>query len=377
MTALPLSGVVVVDFSRVLAGPLSTMILGDLGADVIKIEHAERGDDTRDWGVPIAPGDTSYYYSFNRNKRSLRLDLATPDGRAAATRLCATADVVVENFRHGGMERFGLGHGQLKRTNPKLVYCAISGYARGGAEQDRPGYDLVVQGEAGLMAINGEPARPPLKFGVAAVDLFTGMYAAQAVLAALYRTRATGVGCRIDLALYDCGIAIGSYCGLEALLRGEDPPRYGNDHPAIVPYGVFDAKDGPIIVAVGNNRQFADLCSSVLDMPALAEHPDYRTNLARSRNRESLLPLLRDELAWRERKPLLAAMQKAGIPCGEVLGLHEALAGRRTEEARLISYHHHPGGTTVPVMNPPWQFDGERLVARRPPMLGEHDHDFR
>ena len=185
-TALPLTGIKVVDLSRVLAGPLCGAVLGDLGADVIKVEHPERGDDTRDWGIAIAPGDTSYFYSFNRNKRSIAIDLGTPEGQDEARTLCVDADVVMENFKSGGMEKFGLGYETLKRDNPGLVYCAISGYDRRGAEAARPGYDLVLQGESGIMSINGERGRPPLKFGIAAVDLFTGMYAAQGILAALF-----------------------------------------------------------------------------------------------------------------------------------------------------------------------------------------------
>ena len=373
---LPLAGVKVIDLSRVLAGPMASMVLGDLGADVIKIEHPVRGDDTRDWGIEIAPRDTSYYYSFNRNKRSLALDLSVLKDKDALLALVKDADVIVENFKAGGMERFGLGYQSLHALNPRLIYCAISGYDRLGAEGGRPGYDLVIQGESGIMGINGEPGRPPLKFGIAAVDMFTGMYAAQAILAALYQTQRSGSGRRIDLALYDCGVMISSYYGLEALLMDENPPRYGNAHPSIVPYGVFDAADGPLVLAVGTNAQYKTLCDAVLGRPDLAADPRFETNLKRSKNRAALLEALNAELLIHPRAGLLEKLAAAGIPSGQVLGLHEALTSSRTNEAGLVSNHAHPHARDVPVMNPPWRFDGERLPVKRPPMLGEHSQEI-
>lgn len=373
---LPLSGVKVVDLSRVLAGPLGTMILADLGAEVIKVEHPERGDDTRDWGIEMAPKDTSYYYAFNRNKLSLTLDLSKPADRDRVLALIADADVVVENFKAGGMERFGLGYDTLKAINPRLIYCAISGYDRRGAEAGRPGYDAVIQGESGLMSINGEQERPPLKFGIAMVDMVAGMYAAQAILATLYQSQKTGTGRRIDLALYDCGIMISSYYGLQALLMGETPPRYGNAHPSIVPYGVFDAADGPLILAVGTTSQYKALCETVIQRPDLAADPRYQTNLKRSENRAPLLEALNAELRAHKRADLLEKLAAAGIPSGQVLGLHEALTSVRTHDAGLIGNYDHPRGQSVPVMTPPWRFDGERLPVKRPPMLGEHSQEI-
>ncbi|WP_043176045.1 CaiB/BaiF CoA transferase family protein, partial [Burkholderia ambifaria] len=319
--ALPLAGVKVLDFSRVLAGPWSAMVLADFGADVIKIEHPARGDDTRDWGLRIGDTETTYFNSVNRSKRSICIDLQTEAGRRIARELAAQADVLIHNFKAGGAEKLGLGYDALAELNPRLVHCAISGYDRSGPEAARPGYDLVVQGEAGLMALNGEADQPPLKFGVAAVDLFTGMYSAQAILAALYERHATGRGRRIEMALFDCGLMITAYYGLDALLMGEDPPRYGNAHPSIVPYGVFDAADGPLVITVGNNTQFARFCDAI-ERPDLAADERYKTNLGRSGNRAELLPEIRRELARRPRAMLLAALSGAGIPCGEVLGLH-------------------------------------------------------
>ncbi|WP_333990059.1 CaiB/BaiF CoA-transferase family protein [Burkholderia orbicola] len=368
--ALPLAGVKVLDFSRVLAGPWCAMVLADFGAEVIKVEHPARGDDTRDWGLRIGDTETTYFNSVNRSKRSICVDLQTEAGRRIARELAAQADVVIHNFKCGGAEKLGLGYDALAELNPRLVHCAISGYDRSGAEAARPGYDLVVQGEAGLMALNGEAGQPPLKFGVAAVDLFTGMYSAQAILAALYERHATGRGRRIEMALFDCGLMITAYYGLDALLMGEDPPRYGNAHPSIVPYGVFDAADGPLVITVGNNTQFARFCDAI-ERPDLAADERYKTNLGRSENRADLLPEIRRELARRSRATLLAALAEAGIPCGEVLGLHEALTSERATRAGLVTRQPHPVAGAVDVLAPPYRFDGTRLPVRgAPPVLG-------
>ncbi|MBN3813780.1 CaiB/BaiF CoA-transferase family protein [Paraburkholderia sp. Ac-20347] len=377
-TGLPLSGVRVLDLSRVLAGPWSAMVLGDLGADVIKIEHPDRGDDTRDWGVRIGKTETAYFNSVNRNKRSLTLDLQTPEAQEIVRELAKNSDVFIQNFKFGGAEKLGLGYEQLRAINPRLIYCSISGYDRTGPEAKRPGYDLVVQGEAGLMALNGEADRPPLKFGVAAVDLFTGMYSAQAMLAALYERERSGRGRHIEMALFDCGLMITAYYGLEALVMGEDPPRYGNAHPSIVPYGVFDAADGPLVITVGNNAQFERFAREVIERPDIADDARYKTNILRSQNRATLVPELERELASRGRKLLLERLAGAGIPCGEVAGLREALLSKRATDAGLVTQQPHPdteSGTT-PVLAPPWRFDGERMPVRRaPPQLGEGTRD--
>ena len=377
-TGLPLSGVRVLDLSRVLAGPWSAMVLGDLGADVIKIEHPDRGDDTRDWGVRIGKTETAYFNSVNRNKRSLTLDLQTPEAQEIVRELAKNSDVFIQNFKFGGAEKLGLGYEQLRAINPRLIYCSISGYDRTGPEAKRPGYDLVVQGEAGLMALNGEADQPPLKFGVAAVDLFTGMYSAQAMLAALYERERSGRGRHIEMALFDCGLMITAYYGLEALVMGEDPPRYGNAHPSIVPYGVFDAADGPLVITVGNNAQFERFAREVIERPDIADDARYKTNILRSQNRATLVPELERELASRGRKLLLERLAGAGIPCGEVAGLREALLSKRATDAGLVTQQPHPdteSGTT-PVLAPPWRFDGERMPVRRaPPQLGEGTRD--
>jgi len=352
---------------------MCAMALADLGADVIKVEHPSRGDDTRDWGVRVGTRNTSYFNSANRNKRSVTIDLQSAAGVQIARELAAKSDVVIENFKVGGADKLGLGYEQLSASNPRLVYCSISGYARSTSEAQRPGYDLLVQGEAGIMAMNGEAGQGPLKFGVAAVDMFTGMYAGQAILAALYERHATGRGRHVQMALYDCGLMITSYYGMEALLKAGDPPKFGNAHPSIVPYGVFDAADGPVVITVGNNGQFVRFCEQVVGRPEWATDPRFATNTGRSANREILLPLVREALRGLSRRELLASLAAAGIPCGEVLGMYEALTSPRTAQANLL--HHFDDAEAGPqsVLAPPYVMDGERTPVRRPPPhLGQH-----
>ncbi|MEH3085761.1 MAG: CaiB/BaiF CoA-transferase family protein [Xylophilus ampelinus] len=374
---LPLSGVRVLDLSRVLAGPMCAMALADLGADVVKVEHPERGDDTRDWGLRIGARNTSYFNSANRNKRSIALDLQAPDGLAVARRLAARADVVIENFKVGGADRLGLGYEALRADNPGLVYCSISGYSRSTAEARRPGYDLLVQGEAGLMAMNGEEGQGPLKFGVAVVDMFTGMYAGQAILAALYARHATGRGRHVQMALYDCGLMITSYYGMESLLLGGDPPKFGNAHPSIVPYGVFDTADGPVVMTVGNNGQFARFSRDVVGRPEWVADERFATNTARAANRAALLPMIRESLRGFGRRELLDRLERAGIPCGEVLGMHEALNSSRAASAGLLHRFEDAEAGAQTVLSPPYAMDGERMPVRRPPPhLGEHSDEI-
>lgn len=368
----PLEGVRVLDLSRVFAGPLCGQVLADFGADVVKVEHPVRGDDTRDWGMRIGKTETTYYNSMNRNKRSLTLDLQSPEGLDIIHRMLPQFDVVLHNFKSGGAEKLGLGYAQLKAIKPDLIYCAISGYNSSGPEAARPGYDLVIQGETGLMAINGEANQPPLKFGVAAVDMMTGMYAAQAVLAALFRRERTGRGRLIEMALYDCGIMITSYYGLDAMLLGHDPQRYGNAHPSIVPYGMFEAADGPLIIAVGTNAQFDKFCRQVVMRPDIVEDPRYATNVERAKNRLTLLPMVTALIHEFPRDLLLQRLAACGIPCGKVLGLHEALTSQRTRQGGLLQDMPHPAAGATSVFAPPYRLDGQRLPIRHaPPTLGE------
>lgn len=368
----PLAGVRVLDLSRVFAGPLCGMVLADFGAEVIKVEHPGRGDDTRDWGMRIGKTETTYYNSMNRNKRSITVDLQTPEGVKIIHDLLPQCDVVVQNFKTGGAEKLGLGYEQLKAIKPDLIYCSVAGYDSSGPEAKRPGYDLVIQGESGLMALNGEANTPPLKFGVAVVDLMTGMYAAQAVLAALFQRTRTGKGRHIEMALYDCGLMITGYYGLDAMLLGHDPQRYGNAHPSIVPYGMYDAADGPLIIAVGNNAQFDKFCHQVIERPDIVEDPRFATNVERAKNRLVLGPMLKELIAGFARDVLLQRMTAAGIPCGKVAGLHEALTSERTRRGGLLQELPHPVAGSTHVFAPPYRLDGQRLPIRNaPPTLGE------
>ena len=368
----PLQGVRVLDLSRVFAGPLCGMVLADFGAEVIKVEHPGRGDDTRDWGMRIGKTETTYYNSMNRNKRSFTVDLQTPEGVKIIHGLLPQCDVVVQNFKTGGAEKLGLGYEQLKAIKPDLIYCSVAGYDSSGPEAKRPGYDLVIQGESGLMALNGEANTPPLKFGVAVVDLMTGMYAAQAVLAALFQRTRTGKGRHIEMALYDCGLMISGYYGLDAMLLGHDPQRYGNAHPSIVPYGMYDAADGPLIIAVGNNAQFDKFCRQVIERPDIVEDPRFATNVERAKNRLVLGPMLKELIAGFARDVLLQRMTAAGIPCGKVAGLHEALTSERTRRGGLLQELPHPVAGSTHVFAPPYRLDGQRLPIRNaPPTLGE------
>ena len=368
----PLEGVKVLDLSRVFAGPLCGMVLADFGAEVVKVEHPGRGDDTRDWGMRIGKTETTYYNSMNRNKRSITLDLQTPEGVKILHELLPQFDVLIHNFKTGGAEKLGLGYEQLKAIKPDLIYCAVAGYDSSGPEAKRPGYDLVIQGEAGLMALNGDAGMPPLKFGVAVVDLVTGMYAAQAVLAALFRRDRTGKGRLIEMALYDSGITVTGYYGLDALQLGHDPERYGNAHPSIVPYGMYEAADGPLIIAVGNNSQFDKFCRQVVLRPDIVEDQRFSTNVNRARNRLELLPMLKELIGSFPRDLLLERLTAAGIPCGRVAGLHEALTSERTRRSGLLRDMPHPVAGTTPVFAPPYRLDGQRLPIRHaPPTLGE------
>ncbi len=368
----PLQGVRVLDLSRVFAGPLCGQVLADFGAEVVKVEHPGRGDDTRDWGLRIGQTETTYYNSMNRNKRSVTLDLQSPEGAKIVHDLLPQFDVVIHNFKTGGAEKLGLGYEQLKALKPDLIYCAVAGYDTSGPEAKRPGYDLVIQGETGLMAINGEAGQPPLKFGVAVVDLMTGMYAAQAVLAALFQRERTGRGRLIEMALYDCGLMISGYYGLDAMQLGRDPQRYGNAHPSIVPYGMFDAADGPLIIAVGNNAQFDKFCRQVIERPDIVQDPRFATNVERAKHRLELAPMLTELIRSFPRDVLLERMAACGIPCGKVAGLHEALTSERTRRGGLLQDMPHPVVGTTPVFAPPYRIDGQRLPIRcAPPTLGE------
>lgn len=321
-----LGGLRIVDFSRVLAGPLATMVLADLGATVVKVERPGTGDDTRTWGPPFDDrGAATYFESVNRNKASVAIDLGTDDGAAQARALVAEGDVVVENFRPGVMDRLGLGWDASHAANPRLVYCSITGFGRGPAGAALPGYDLLVQAVGGLMSVTGDPDGEPQKVGVALVDVITGLFAAVGILAALRHRDATGEGQRVEVDLLSCLLAALVNQGSAFTLAGVVGARMGNAHPSISPYEVFPARDGNLVLAVGNDRQFAALCG-VLGAPALALDEDYATNGARVANRDALRDLLVTALATADAADWAAALAPAGVPAGVVNDVAGAFA---------------------------------------------------
>jgi crotonobetainyl-CoA:carnitine CoA-transferase CaiB-like acyl-CoA transferase len=322
MTAQALDGVLVLDLSRILAGPWATQILGDLGADVIKIEKPGAGDDTRAWGPPFITegGDAAYYLACNRNKRSVTLDFTKPEGADIIRRIAARADIFVENFKAGGLAKYGLNYGTLKAINPKLVYCSITGFGQTGPYAPRAGYDYLVQAMGGLMSITGQPdgapGAEPLKVGVAVADLFTGMYAVTGILAALRHAERTGEGQHLDMALLDCQAAMLANQAMNYFVSGAAPARLGNVHPNIAPYQVFPTRDGFFVLAVGNDGQFKSFC----DTAALSLHADPRfaTNAARVANRAALIPLLETATRQRTTDEWIAVLEEAGVPCGPI-----------------------------------------------------------
>jgi crotonobetainyl-CoA:carnitine CoA-transferase CaiB-like acyl-CoA transferase len=365
--APPLAGVRVVDLSRVLAGPYATMTLADLGADVVKIEHPAGGDETRTWGPPFVGGESVYFLSVNRGKRSVALDLKDPEGRELALELCARADVVIENFRPGGAARLGLDYEAVRKRRPSVVYCTISGF--GSREpRDRAGYDFTVQAESGLMAITGEPDGEPMKVGVAIVDVLAGLNAATAILAALHRRDLTGEGDRVEVSLIDSAFAALVNVGANALLTGAEPQRYGNAHPSIVPYQLFRAADGWIAVAAANDGLYMKLCEAI-ERPDLAGDERYATNEARVLNRESLIAELQAVFAAHSTADWERLLLVAGVPAGKIRGVGEAL---RTAPARTRSVHH-PTVGLIELVGPPFELDSAALgLSSPPPLLGQH-----
>jgi len=370
---LPLEGVKVLDLSRVLAGPYATMVLADLGADVVKVEHPERGDDTRQWGPPFAGGESAYFLSVNRNKRSIGVDLKDEEGLERVKELAADADVVIENMRRGALEKFGLGYETLKERNPGLVYCSITGFGP-GKDEERPGYDFLIQARAGIMGITGfpEPDGEPTKVGVAIADIVCGLYAATAILATLRRRETTGDGARVEVPLFESTLSWLANRGQEYLVSGEDKGRMGNGHPTIVPYQTFDASDKKIAVAVGNDAQFKRLCEAI-GSEDLAEDQRYVTNPDRVANREQLVAALQGEFSDRTADEWVEKIRSFGVPCGPVNTLAEALADEHLSSTDMLREVEHPVAGMLGMLGSPVLVDGQRPPIRRPPpTLAQH-----
>jgi crotonobetainyl-CoA:carnitine CoA-transferase CaiB-like acyl-CoA transferase len=378
MTAqsLPLAGIKVLDLSRVLAGPWTAMSLADLGAEVWKIENVKGGDDTRAWSVPNYKGVSTYYLCANRGKHSVAVDLKSPEGRDIVMGLAAKADVVVENFRSGTVDRLGIGYEQVKAVNPGIVYCSISGYGQTGPERDRPGYDFIMQAESGLMSITGEKDGPPNRLGVAFTDVVAGMVAAQSVIAALYQRRETGAGQFIDVALIDAALNMLINVGTGYLNAGVEPTRYGNAHPTVVPYQLFDAADGSFALAVGNDRMFADFCEKVIARPDMAKDPRYVTSHQRALNRATLLPELAAIIRGKSAQHWLAACHAADVPAGPVKTVAEALQAKSVVERGVIQTLEHPELGPVSLIGPAHGLAAQKhAAAKAPPLLGEDTRD--
>jgi crotonobetainyl-CoA:carnitine CoA-transferase CaiB-like acyl-CoA transferase len=364
---LPLSRVRVVDLSRVLAGPYCTMVLADLGADVIKVERPQGGDETRTWGPPFAGGEAAYYLSVNRGKRSCAIDLSQEEGRALALELCAGAAAVIENFKLGGAERLGVGYEQVRERNPRVVYCSITGFGSRREPPGRPGYDFVAQAESGLMSITGAEDGPPYKVGVALVDVLAGVHAAAAILAGLHG----GEGARIEVPLLDSGLAGLVNVAQNALVTGREPERHGNAHPNIVPYQDFQTATARIAIAAANDGLFRALCR-VLRLDELADDERFATNAGRVENRRELIPLLQERLRERPADEWVEALDAAGVPVGEVRTVPDALAAAaRAGRPATLGVQHPSAGPLQLVASPIWGAT-DPSAATPPPLLGEH-----
>ena len=372
----PLSHVRVLELSRVLAGPWAAQTLADLGADVIKVERPGAGDDTRAWGPPWAGEQSAYFLSTNRGKRSITIDFEQPEGQELVRKLAAQSDVVIENFKVGGLVKYGLDYESLKAVNPGLVYCSVTGFGQDGPYAKRAGYDFMIQGMGGLMSITGQPdgeeGGGPVKVGVAVTDVFTGLYATIGVLGALAHRDRTGEGQWVNLALLDVQVAVLANQAMNYLVGGKPPQRLGNAHPNIVPYQAFPTQDGHIILAVGNDSQFAKFCQ-VAGRPELAKDERYATNPQRVAHRRELVPIIEELLMQRPSRDWLSALEAVGVPCGPINDLEQVFADPHVQARRIHQDLPHPEAGTVPTVASPIRYSAtpiEHTVA--PPTLGQH-----
>ncbi|MEZ5761439.1 MAG: CaiB/BaiF CoA-transferase family protein [Paracoccaceae bacterium] len=371
----PLAGLKVVELARILAGPWAGQTLADLGADVIKVEAPE-GDDTRRWGPPFVERDgdrsAAYFHACNRGKRSVIADFRTVEGQAFVRDLVRDADIVIENFKVGGLAKYGLDYDSLRAVNPRIIYCSITGFGQDGPYAHRAGYDYIIQGMGGLMSVTGDPAGQPQKVGVAVSDIFTGVYAATAILAAVHQRATTGTGQHIDMALLDVTVSIMANQAMNYLATGSAPGRIGNAHQNLVPYAVFDCADGWIILATGNDAQYRRLCA-ILGVAELAKAPDYATNADRIANRAALTDLLTAKTRQWTKTDLLAACEAAGVPAGPINDLAEVF-----EDPQVTARGMRIERDGIPGVRSPFRFSDADLALDRPsPKLGEHDGDVR
>lgn len=374
----PLKGIRVIELARILAGPWAGQVLADMGADVIKVENPDGGDDTRTWGPPFvesADGDNlsaAYYHATNRGKRSILVDFRTPEGQETIRRLVKTADVVIENFKRGGLDKYGLNYESLKTINPKLIYCSITGFGQNGPYADFAGYDYIVQGMSGFMSITGEPDGQPMKAGVAIADVFTGIYSVTAIQAALIHALKTGEGQFIDMALFDVQSAVLANQNMNYLISGKAPTRLGNAHPNISPYEVVPTADGHLILAVGNDGQFKRLCK-ILGIESVSDDERYSTNKARVANKAEVRRLVSEQTEQWEKQALLQACEANAVPAGSINSIDEMFADPQIKARELRIDLEAADGTKIPGVRTPIVMSGTPLTYNRPsPRLGEH-----
>jgi succinate--hydroxymethylglutarate CoA-transferase len=371
----PLAGIRVLDLTRILAGPLCTMMLGDMGAEVIKVEPPETGDDTRAWGPPFLAGDAVYFLGVNRNKRSLTLNMAVPAGQEILAGLIEKADVLIDNFRLGTLEKWGFADAWFERHAPRLVRCSITGYGSSGPKAALPGYDFILQAESGLMSICGEPDGKPTKYGVAIVDVCTGMLASNSILAALHARERTGKGQKVELSLYETSLAMLVNVAASYLAAGRNAGRFGNGHPSIVPYTTYQTADAMIALGVGNERQFARI-AEVLGHPEWAKDARFASNRARVENRSVIDGLINAALSHDKADAWLAKLKAAGIPCGKINSVAEALDDAQTAARRMIETIEHPTAGALKMLGIPFKFSATACSVRRPPpTLGQHSEE--
>lgn len=382
MAEPPLKGVRVVELARILAGPWAGQLLADLGADVIKVESPDGGDDTRKWGPPFVMShdgenlSAAYYHSCNRGKRSIAIDFSTPEGAETIRRLVATSDVLIENFKLGGLKKYGLDYDSLHKINPRLVYCSITGFGQDGPYAPRAGYDFIIQAMAGMMSITGEVGREPQKAGVAISDIFTGLYSVIAIQAALRHADQTGEGQHIDMALFDTQISALGNQNLNYLVSGKSPVQMGNAHMNIAPYEVVPVRDGHIILAVGNDGQFAKFCAAV-GLDELSTNPDFATNPARVANRVKLRERIVEALSTVDRDPLLAKLEAASVPASPINTIGQMFADPQTIARGMRLDLDDGHGNLLPSVRAPMVMSGTPLVYERPsPRLGEHTQEI-
>jgi len=367
-----LSGTTVLDLTRVMSGPYCTLMLADMGARVIKIEHPTRGDDTRAWGPPFVGGESVYFLSVNRNKESLTVDFKDPDGRRILDMLLARADVLVENFQPGTLQRLGLDYESTAPQAPRLVYASISGYGHTGPLRDLPGYDAVAQAEGGLMSITGDPDGPPYRLGLPIVDLVAGLFAAQGVLLALLARATSGRGRHVDISMFDSVAGLLTYQAANYLTTGDNPPRMGNAHASIVPYGTFETRDGQLMLAIGNDEQWRRFCTAA-DVSELADDARFSTNPQRVANRALLWPIVARVLRTRDRHDWTARLREAGVPCGPVRTIGEMIVDPQLEARGMITSMRHPVAGDLRLVANPIKLSDTAPIADTPaPLLGQH-----